>query len=417
MTDRPSIVTTGLEEIVEFEKRRTIFPVNTALARLASAIEDSVDTNGTVNAASTSSSSADEEVLEEVVESVFRLNNSMLFLTYSRCEIPKKELRKLICGCVGPAFKFLEYVCASEKHKDDMGHRHVLIRFNKAFQTRSCRRFDVTWKGSVYHPNIRKVRNSLEWAKALTYISKEDTAVKKVADGAVNASQIWQCESLSQALVLGGLGNMKAMEIKAIYDAKPRGFVDEEEPLPDFGWYSFVQDAMEDDDYRKVNWFCDRIGNCGKSAFSRHAFISKSAWVIKKIGKSGDFECAIVNAIDSGWDGKCLIIDIPRRVRDFEGIYEAIEVIKDGLLTNTKYQSGTFLLPPKCVVIVFANWWPQVDKMSLDRWRLFRLLSRDEVTEVDCRECRHLRIRDKEEDDSKEWEAHGDYHQGDCETI
>lgn len=54
--------------------------------------------------------------------------------------------------------------------------------------------------------------------------------------------------------------------------------------------------------------------------------------------------------------------------------YASVESIKDGLVFSGKYEGGSKLFP-RPHVIVFANWNPDLSKLSLDRWDIRTLLS------------------------------------------
>jgi len=47
--------------------------------------------------------------------------------------------------------------------------------------------------------------------------------------------------------------------------------------------------------------------------------------------------------------------------------YASLECIKDGLVFSGKYEGGTRLFP-KPHIIVFSNWFPDLAKLTLDRW-------------------------------------------------
>jgi hypothetical protein len=54
---------------------------------------------------------------------------------------------------------------------------------------------------------------------------------------------------------------------------------------------------------------------------------------------------------------------------DRDSIYTLLESIKNGRLTCTKY-SGTTLRFERPHIVVFANWTPQIELISRDRWNI-----------------------------------------------
>lgn len=55
--------------------------------------------------------------------------------------------------------------------------------------------------------------------------------------------------------------------------------------------------------------------------------------------------------------------------------YASIEAIKDGLVFSGKYEGG-FRLFPKPHIVIFSNWYPDLAKLSLDRWDIRHLTPR-----------------------------------------
>jgi hypothetical protein len=61
-----------------------------------------------------------------------------------------------------------------------------------------------------------------------------------------------------------------------------------------------------------------------------------------------------------------VIIDLPRSSRGNK-VYEAIESLKDGIITSQKYRGKTIVFNSPHVV-VFSNREPDRKKLSADRW-------------------------------------------------
>lgn len=132
--------------------------------------------------------------------------------------------------------------------------------------------------------------------------------------------------------------------------------------------------CREEPDFRTINWLCDKKGNVGKSQFARYMFIKNSS-IICTGGAAKDIANLVKNIIEGGRSLRNLsvfIFDIPRCV---EGkiSYRALEEIKNGMVTNCKYETGTFVFNPPHVW-VFSNEWPDVGKMSEDRWKLWTII-------------------------------------------
>lgn len=115
-------------------------------------------------------------------------------------------------------------------------------------------------------------------------------------------------------------------------------------------------------DFRKIYWVVDVKGNTGKTCYCKNKLLTKGIPVIRG-GKSNDINNFVYN-----WKGdmNTFLFDIPRCHEGFVS-YNAIEQIKDGMLFNGKYETGfrCFNTPN---IIIFANFEPELFKLSNDRW-------------------------------------------------
>lgn len=123
-------------------------------------------------------------------------------------------------------------------------------------------------------------------------------------------------------------------------------------------------------DRRKVHWFWEKTGNCGKSFLAK--FIEWKYPTVIVNGKQGD----VFNGIKSFLETKKkypnpILIDIPRTNENYV-CYGTMEKIKDGLFYSGKYEGGVIRLLP-CHLFVFANFPPDTSRMSLDRWDIHNL--------------------------------------------
>ena len=68
-----------------------------------------------------------------------------------------------------------------------------------------------------------------------------------------------------------------------------------------------------------------------------------------------------------------IVIDVPRDNGNTVS-YKAIEQIKNGMICNTKYETGMKLFNSPHIII-FANMPPEEHKLSADRWKIFEISS------------------------------------------
>lgn len=134
-------------------------------------------------------------------------------------------------------------------------------------------------------------------------------------------------------------------------------------------WQEECRDILltEPDD-RHVYWNWDMHGNIGKSAFCKYMAYHHNTLVIQG-GKLADIMNIIFNRDMDQCDS--IIIDIPR-INQNKVSYASIENIKNGMITNTKYETGVKMFNPPHVM-VFANFPPEMENLSKDRWLINRL--------------------------------------------
>lgn len=129
-------------------------------------------------------------------------------------------------------------------------------------------------------------------------------------------------------------------------------------------WQQSIEDIFHSEpNGRSIHWYWETVGGVGKSAFCKYMYVKHNALVIQG-GKLND----IMNLIFNTDMDLCtmIIIDIPRNNRN-KVSYNSIECILNGMITNTKYETGTKIFNPPHV-IVFSNYEPDIECLSEDRW-------------------------------------------------
>jgi len=113
-------------------------------------------------------------------------------------------------------------------------------------------------------------------------------------------------------------------------------------------------------DDRKIYWYVDKAGGAGKTSFSKYLVLNHNAGYVSS-GKPNDikFYCA-------GDDAEIYVFDYPRSIEGSVS-YQAIEEIKNGIYFVGKYESQKICRNPPHV-FVFANFYPDLEKLSVDRW-------------------------------------------------
>jgi len=117
---------------------------------------------------------------------------------------------------------------------------------------------------------------------------------------------------------------------------------------------------------RVVNWYWEPIGGVGKSSFCKYLCHKYNAIYIDE-GKKSDLINIVYN-VEKITSKSIIVIDIPRTNGNSVS-YKAIEQIKNGMICNTKYETGMKLFNSPHVVI-FSNFEPDLEKLSFDRWNV-----------------------------------------------
>lgn len=135
-------------------------------------------------------------------------------------------------------------------------------------------------------------------------------------------------------------------------------------------WQTQCLALLEEDDDRKIFWIWDEKGNVGKTAFAKYLYLSRDIMYLTG-GKGSDILHVATEALKLKPSCDTFLFDLPRSL---EGClsYNALEQIKNGFWTSTKYEGGTVCINnPK--VMVFANWKPDEEMLSKDRWEIFEI--------------------------------------------
>lgn len=139
---------------------------------------------------------------------------------------------------------------------------------------------------------------------------------------------------------------------------------------------------------RSIIWIYDPDGNNGKTELCKFLTIKVDA-ISATSGSAKDIACILANCVKNGKNLNGLTTFIFHYSRTSEHIsYKAIESVKDGYITSTKYESGTLVFNNPHTLI-FSNELPEIDKLTKDRWIIYTIkekslvqLSLDEVRQI-----------------------------------
>lgn len=126
---------------------------------------------------------------------------------------------------------------------------------------------------------------------------------------------------------------------------------------------------LSDKSDRTIHWIYDPDGNVGKTAFCKYMCVKFKALYLT--GKSADLKYAITECLEEQ-DIKICLFDFTRSQEEYIS-YQGIEEIKNGIFFNTKYESKMVIYNSP-VICCFANFKPDFEKLSQDRWEMYRIV-------------------------------------------
>jgi len=126
---------------------------------------------------------------------------------------------------------------------------------------------------------------------------------------------------------------------------------------------------LTEPDDRKVYWFWEPTGNFGKSALVKYLCVTYGVLFCDGGKKADLINLVFNNDMDNC---RCVVWDLPRGTKGNVS-YATIEAVKNGLICNTKYETGyKYFNTPH--IFIFANYEPdKPDELSHDRWVITKI--------------------------------------------
>lgn len=256
-------------------------------------------------------------------------------------------------------------------------HTHVVAHLGKN-RSISKKRVKNGFDIDDIHPNVKILKGKIAYNDALVYISKEDQDIGVELEDAnafaLTVNQIRECETEIEVVsmckkscdVIPYLTIYRLAEMEARHIEYNESFREAELYPEQARWLKH----LERQDDRKITWVCDYAGGKGKSWFGKWLRVNKCAERMKLSQKA-------VNFMYKG--SEYVYINITRTMEEFVS-YGALEDLKDGDMVSDKYQGRSDLFAsPK--LIVFANFYPNVDACTCDRWDIITYGTADDPYE------------------------------------
>ena len=121
---------------------------------------------------------------------------------------------------------------------------------------------------------------------------------------------------------------------------------------------------------RTVHWVYEETGNTGKTFLTRYIMSAHPSCICFENAKSADLKYA--------YNGENIVLFDLSRSSEHIFNYEALESLKNGRMFSPKYESASKLYNIHHV-LVFANWMPDMTRLSLDRWNIIHISTSDNL--------------------------------------
>jgi len=322
---------------------------------------------------------------------IFRIQNKYLHLTYAGW-LDKAKWMEWIEKQTGGrrGVKKIEWMRLAHETGDknhNYNHTHCAVKFYDNFSSKNPRIFDyesppdATGVKVNPHPHIQKVMNMSHWNRVKEYIAKEDpeNADLRVTKRTFSVVKIWNEHTLGDALVNYAVKPSDVPGIAAAWKYKPNCGNKRVIQAPTRDWQKCLIEVIKTDpDDRHILWVYDKDGGAGKTTVIKNVIREPTNdWTfVKDCTRAADFSRCISNALDGGWTGRGLFVEMSMSHDESETqneLYSSIEAIKDGIITSSKYDSKSIEIPVNTWVVVFANRPPRVGALAEDRWIIWNL--------------------------------------------
>jgi len=145
-----------------------------------------------------------------------------------------------------------------------------------------------------------------------------------------------------------------------------------------------MMDLSRQNESRYINLIVDDKGNLGKSTVGCWAQLFEGGFKVPAINDGKELVQSVENYCRTRNIRVCspMIIDLPRAMpkKSLNGIYTGIEIIKEGFLYDVRNKYKQWVIEPPCVW-VFTNTEPDLRLVSMDRWRLWKIVD-DQLIET-----------------------------------
>lgn len=297
-----------------------------------------------------------------------------ILLTYQGVKLDKIDLLEYIINIVkGKIIE--EYVIVYDNYeKDYMYHTHVYIKLNKTFQSSNRNIFNF----SDLRPNIERVlQHKADIMNVLVYLFERDTdPYTNLVNYKVNL-----IKQEASKLILSSNDSLKSSSkdnilIKRIDNIE---FFNSCNFTP---WQRFLLNIIQNEvDERVFYWCLEPKGFTEKAILTKYICSNyKNVLLINKIDNVTNIyletikTCPIeIVILDLSWKASNSLL-----TSKTSDIFDFIEILKMGCISDNTFQSGALILKP-CHVIVFSSCLTGIKEIEAYRWKIIKILDDNEA--------------------------------------
>lgn len=197
----------------------------------------------------------------------------------------------------------------------------------------------IMWKSARYFNSILKYDKRIHWEKckrvkeSIEYCSKSESRAGNIYKNDVYIKSPLKDPMFGLTLYLWQKKMLKIIDIECLESS------------------------------RDIHWWYDFSGCRGKTTWCKWLCMNRECLYLG--GKSTDIKYGVVEYLKKK-DLSLVIFDLVRSSENYVS-YEAIEAVKNGIFYSGKYEGGMCIFN-KPHVFIFANYLPDLNKLSLDRW-------------------------------------------------
>lgn len=307
----------------------------------------------------------------------FNFNGKAVFLTYRTWLTEEQIIKTLGALARGCPYRF-DAVHEESDKKHAYMHTHILLFFEKRVHVTNSRRFDMLAGTAPIHGHVKKVLTKLHWLNLVPYIRKQNEPFIELLTGneyewlgtirnVIQGKKRWRDVLNDDDLTPYIQKYMKWAE--QCFLARPKGkYFRHKKLLP---WQEVIKKTLYAQGDREVLWIENSEGNAGKTQLGKH-LLDEGAFFTRG-GKWADLAYR--------YDHEDVVVyDLTKTQEDFIP-YKQIEMFKDGIIESNKYVSC--LKQPElgfCKIVIFANYYPDVTAASIDRWNIYSLDAKGNLT-------------------------------------